>query len=1208
MDPITVTTTIITLGTFIKDLIELGEGIRTSIEKVSENRRQIRDLTQDIVRTLYDLASLTRGKDGAFRGPELLAALESLKAEMLYVHSKCLKISPKQLPGLQGIPSHLRTWRKRDDLEKKITRLRERVNKCLLQFNAFSAARTELVALEVANIALRIEQRLILDNFESRVNARRLEGLMAPFMLESEFGQRKLRETAERISADSSFQSLEYQYMSAQLHSLINSVKPLLVCGDLSLVESWEYDTLSFVFVEPSQATPSHALSHILQIVVALHSRDHASLLDLLMTAINDLPVCFSSAGMHSEVIAWSHFEIDLHRYMAKRDYNIGTLPRIADALGDLSLAHHRQFEFDIAVEFSQQSLALWVEVSHLLPQEDNRIGYLHSMVLHATNLLAKDDKTNMLSAAQDAVSLARPMAKAQAESIVSTGTPSTASERYEAKYVWEAFFVLSRVLSSLDRPLDSYEAFLDASRTACSLPIVGYDPHHWGEYIDSFLDVICKVAEDGRLSLSMLADCVDLFRKLACVYPKQFSSGFLRLLHAFAYYSQQPHSYHSMEQIRLFLEPTYDAPPPAIDIATSIPIDSSVLVNAMQLFFALARDNSTIPLIQNILVAHFPPAIEVLRLVVQSPVLEDIILAWVLPIASAALPRISPAQYVALLQVLVEGAKCKRVEGAPDTWTFEEWEMYLATYFRRVCNHAARLRVVDEGISICQEVVAYLESQSDAHPRAVTWLQEFYGFWGILLCDAACFPDAVDLVNRKISRFPQCATLAPDWWYLSLCVIKAHILQCVGRHKEALQLVRSGVADGIRKFWIEGRTFNLHLYFLLPQLAWAWQQIGRPETALEHAEKAVTACRDIDLEGADKEEVLCVQIHSLTTHSNCLATVGRPADGLASAQKAVSLYTEYSESMWKAFIFTIRSQELGGNAFLALSLRLLAVNENEEALSNGRRAVELYRELVALAPSHLPTLARSLRHLASVLWLLGHEDEATTASEEAADILRKVVDPETYFLPLFADALDELAGYLSKRGDSSGASTANVEAAEARLRIASLPPEPEWLFMQTEDANHQDDDLNWWEWDVEQYHDALEGSASEASAEVDDSADAGDPDFEDALVTTAIVEEEVEQTVAVETPEGKLSPISVAPEDSADQPGFKEEIDMDNSRIATARETAKGTETQGTFTNILRKPFEIRLSMRSTLMDFIWWILLLLLASLLAVMYARIP
>ncbi|KAK7018855.1 Tetratricopeptide repeat family [Favolaschia claudopus] len=1209
-DPLTVTSTIVTLATFIKDLIELGEGIRSSIEKVGDNRRQIRELTEDIVRTLYDLASLTRGKEGAFRGPELLGALESLKAEMLYVHSKCLKISPIQLPGLRGIPSHLKAWRKRDDLEKKIARLRERANKCLLQFTAFSAARTEHVAVEIAHATLRMEQRLIVDNVENQVKTRRLEGLMASFMLESEFGQHVLRETVENISVDSSFQSLEYQYMSAQLRSLINLVQGLLACEDLSLVEGWESDTLSFTLSNSSTHTPSHALFHILGIIVAIHSCDHASLLDLLMTAINDLPGCFSLAGMDSEVIAWAHFEIDLHHYMAKKGYNIGTLPRIANALGDISLAHRNQLELDIAIELSQQSLALWVEVSHLLPDADNRIGYLRAMIIHAGNLLASDDKTTMLSAAQDAVSLARPMAKALAESILSRGTPLTPVELYTVYHLHEAFIVLAQVLSSLDRPLESYEAFVEGSRTACSLPICGHDPIHWGQYIDSFLDVICKVAEDGRLSLSMLADGVILFRDLARVYPKQYSFEFLRILHAFAYLSQQPHSSPSTEQIRLFLKPTHCAVLPAIDVTRSIPIDSSLLADAMRLFYGVAPERCNEALIQNILVAHFHHAIEALRVVVQGPDFCKATLTWVLPLACKALPRLLTAEYVALLQVLVEAGKSSLA--VSDTWDFEKWEKCLAAYFRRVCKHAVIFGAVDEGIVFCQELVTYLEAQSDAHPHAIKRLQGFLALWVFLLCDAARFRDAGNLVKRKGSRIPEFGDLAPGSGtpHSMLWVSKVYILERVGRHKEALQLLREGVADRIRKFWAEGPTFDLKLYFLLPQLAVAWRQVGEPAKALEHAEKAVTACQDVDTEKTKKEEITYVQIHSLTTHSNCLAAVGRIDEGVESARKAVSLYTTYSPRghTWNNIIFPIRGQELGGNAFFALSLRLLAVNDKEEALLNGRRATRLYRELVALAPRHLPTLARSLRHLASVLGSLGHPDEATAASEESVDILRKVVDPETYFLPILADALDELAGYFTKRGDNSGASTATAEAAEARTKFSSLPPEPEWLFMQVVDRD-EDDDLNWWEWDAEQYYDALEGSASEDSAEADDSDDAGDPEFEDALSTMGIAEEEGEQTVAVETLDGKFSPIFVASADGADQASFRVQklSDMDNSGITIAGEAAKETETQGTFTNILSKPVEIRLSMRSTLMDFLWWILLLILAAMFAVMYASI-
>ncbi|KAJ7140987.1 hypothetical protein C8R44DRAFT_866657 [Mycena epipterygia] len=80
VDPITATTTIITLVTFIKDLIDLGQSIKESIEKVTENRRRIRDLTNDVLRTLADLANLSRGHEDEFEAPALLSALGNLKA------------------------------------------------------------------------------------------------------------------------------------------------------------------------------------------------------------------------------------------------------------------------------------------------------------------------------------------------------------------------------------------------------------------------------------------------------------------------------------------------------------------------------------------------------------------------------------------------------------------------------------------------------------------------------------------------------------------------------------------------------------------------------------------------------------------------------------------------------------------------------------------------------------------------------------------------------------------------------------------------------------------------------------------------------------------------------------------------------------------------------------------------------------------------
>ncbi|KAJ7782544.1 hypothetical protein DFH07DRAFT_764685 [Mycena maculata] len=98
-DPISVTTTLITFVTFIKDLIEVGHSIRRSIEKVQsrlfivskecnpasqvgENRCRIRELIDDILRSLTNLADLTQGQEDTFHGSALLGAMW----EILFPH------------------------------------------------------------------------------------------------------------------------------------------------------------------------------------------------------------------------------------------------------------------------------------------------------------------------------------------------------------------------------------------------------------------------------------------------------------------------------------------------------------------------------------------------------------------------------------------------------------------------------------------------------------------------------------------------------------------------------------------------------------------------------------------------------------------------------------------------------------------------------------------------------------------------------------------------------------------------------------------------------------------------------------------------------------------------------------------------------------------------------------------------------------------
>ncbi|KAK6996998.1 Tetratricopeptide repeat family [Favolaschia claudopus] len=1044
----TIAATVITLGTFIKDVVELGEGIRSSIEKVGENRRQIRELSQDIVRTLYALASLTRGKEDTFRVPELLSALEHLKAEMLDVHLKCAKISPVQLSGLRRIKSQINAWKKRGDLEKKIARLRERVNKCFLQFTAsrlhqiqriaFSAARTE-------HVALRIEQKLVVDGMENQVKARRLEGMMAQVLLNSTFGRHKLGETIEIIASDPTFRSLESQYISAQLKSLISSIERLLASGNLTfeLTPSAVHIRSRGVFIDSTILTPSHALIQLLQLVVEVNGMPCVAIsLQSMRKTWSSLVLQFSRIGMFSEAIAWGQLNVACFRHASKTEFGPRALPEIANNLHCISQAHRCRSESTLAVQSSRQSLHLWIQSSKILPG-DHRISILASMVMHADNLLMSDQKAAALAIAKDAVSIARALITGLVKCI--SKTPSLpAPEELEAAQSRDAYLVLARVFSSLDRHLDSYAAFMAGFQTAHRLP-VPVDPPA-GSAIHSFSNVICKLAQDGHLSLSMLAECMMLFRDLTRIYQEQqIARQFLGLLHTFAYFSQQGHSPSS--SIRYILLSIPDSRHCVLDNAKLIPMDSAVLEDAVRIFYTDASERYITPLIRNIWVAHFQQAISTVK--TQCHNFDLLGFQCFLNTTCGLFQFSSKADCVGLLKVLASGIERLRTKRIHPHSKMHMKEHFVCP-FLYTCQYALNYGLVDEGLQLSEQIIKYLKSwQSHTKQNAGLWLGCFLRFQISILCDATRFSEAIQLVHHTVARLLTGnggTGLSEDIFRFGYCLGKARILKRLGRHSEALQIIRKAVAADVQVFKHKPTIPRLHLYFLLVEQAAVSGFIEVPQTALAYAEQAVTACQEVDI-NLPVEHICCIQIHSFTTLSNCLAAVGRNDEALDVAQKAMSLYTPNAKEIWTELEFTIRRQELGGNAFFALSRRLVTSGDKEQALPNCEKAIKLYRELVSQAPRHLPTLASSLQHIASILWDLGRQREAMAASKEAIQILRKVADSETYFLPIVADALYQLANFLVETGDRNGAGAATEEAAEARTKFAALPQGPEWLF-----------------------------------------------------------------------------------------------------------------------------------------------------------------
>ncbi|KAJ7162223.1 hypothetical protein C8R46DRAFT_1222364 [Mycena filopes] len=161
-------------------------------------------------------------------------------------------------------------------------------------------------------------------------------------------------------------------------------------------------------------------------------------------------------------------------------------------------------------------------------------------------------------------------------------------------------------------------------------------------------------------------------------------------------------------------------------------------------------------------------------------------------------------------------------------------------------------------------------------------------------------------------------------------------------------------------------------------------------------------------------------------------------------------------------FFYRLRTPEVGANAFHSLSLRLATSGEEHEALVNAEKAVQLYRELVAQAPGHLPSLASGLRNLSSLLYDAGRGEESIVFCDEAVGIMRNVADSEQYLIPELIKALEQLVGYLEQLGFTYRAAAVTAECADIRRKFACLPPQPEFLFkeldIQEEDSNETDE------------------------------------------------------------------------------------------------------------------------------------------------------
>ncbi|KAJ6499861.1 hypothetical protein DFH09DRAFT_1375914 [Mycena vulgaris] len=1196
MDPITATTTIITLATFIKDLIDVGQSIKSSIDKVSENRRQIRDLTDDILRVLAEMAELSRQQAGQSQAPALLSALGDLKADMLYVLAACRKISPAQpSPGFRGFRSQIKVWMKRDDIEAKIRRLKEHVNKCYLEFTAFSAARIEQTATgiketthHIDNTTLRVEQSLVVNHVENQVKLQRLEGLMARMLLETQFGQDVMSRTIEIMASDVSHQTLEFKYLSAQTLRLVDLLQDS-VAGRPLILDTPLWDGTNLVLLHST--SPDHVLYQILAVIFAI-KESHAQIQFSSIEGILSLGSKLGFLGMNPEGTAWELMISQILRHLPGNSFHPapGILPNLAFSSHNLSRHYQYQLRWDLATETSQRAMdmcRLWQELS---PDVYHRSLLGTILITHSENLRMTGRLEVAISIAEEAVAVFRGMAVQLVEAAAEVSCWGEPDDWKAVKFS-AAFFAHAAALASAERHVAAYEAAKEGFQTVLRFPKTQYPPP--AKVIDTFIDQLCYVAEGGRLSLGMLADDMILFRDLARVYPEQFSTPFLHHLHAYMYMSQQESP--DFRNLRIFLEPNSASSTPVLDPSRELKVHncSAVIKDVIRAHYYFRPWPWGFPLIENIFIAHFDQAVAAFREVASNLVhdqhfdrLQDNMSLLFYNLSNKIFPLVTRAQKLVLVEIMAEIVGHLRTGSTALSYQ-------LGGFFSLALWNAGFL---NDAIALCNEAVEYLRcSPSDKFEHHGPSLDSWLLHRTFILWDMGQISQAIEAARLLVIEKTMDSLNRLDYY-----MIRKQILQRTGRNWEAVKLLRDayGEAERLR---VEdpiffGLIYSTSVHFLLADLAAARRLTGQLGKAVEDAERAVAACRE---DVGDMETQKHGLVYSLTTLSNCLAGVGRNDEALVAAEEAASTYSLHAPRMWGGFMNILRREELGANAFHALSLRLVASGQLEAALLNAERATELYRESVSLAPRHLPTLASRLQNLASILWNLGHRDQSISTSDEAVSIMRKVADSETYFLGALGEALDQLTGYLAEKGDTEGAAAATSESAEVQRRMELLPPESEFLFSPIETESDSEDDDQEWETATEseeEYHDAA------VDVEVAGLDPASAITSQDLSLSPPILSDSTETQSEQNGIPWAQAPIMTSKEQATIPPVTSQYEDHISEDIAKPEMSPPRAAA------ILSTPLKVKLhlQLRSTPVDILWWILVAVLGIALAAVWSR--
>ncbi|KAL0959780.1 hypothetical protein HGRIS_011469 [Hohenbuehelia grisea] len=218
MDPVSLTASALAFAGAVKKIAE-------SLGQVSENRRKLTELNDDVLRGLHDIQRLvTRDSSGISPATqaEMMADLDYLRFQLEGVHTLCNADLERSSKGvISRVSSNIKSWTRSKAVEEDIARLHRLIQNAHYRF-------FEVTLVDIRSTAHRAEQRALLHSAEQREKMQHLETAFINMVVGSDSQNQSAQVwTSANVTQD------DWNFLRRQVRRILDAFDPRKFTSDM---------------------------------------------------------------------------------------------------------------------------------------------------------------------------------------------------------------------------------------------------------------------------------------------------------------------------------------------------------------------------------------------------------------------------------------------------------------------------------------------------------------------------------------------------------------------------------------------------------------------------------------------------------------------------------------------------------------------------------------------------------------------------------------------------------------------------------------------------------------------------------------------------------------------------------------------------------------------------------------------------------------